>query len=70
MKCSQHVLRVGGPAAEPGHADYIFRLAWESFGVPQDQLVEVAMEREICALFRQFIKSKQVNLYTCHCFML
>ena len=35
--------------------DYVSRLAWERLGVPQEELVEVAGEREVWASLRRLL---------------
>ena len=49
MKCSGHVPLVD-PGEDPGHAgETMSRLAWERLGIPQEELDEVAREREVWA---------------------
>ena len=44
------VPRVGDPGEDPGHAgETVSRLAWECLGIPQEELDEVAGEREVWA---------------------
>ena len=38
--------------------DYVSRLAWERLGVPQEELVEVAGEREVWASLLRLLPSR------------
>ncbi|KAK0156391.1 putative uncharacterized transposon-derived protein F52C9.6 [Merluccius polli] len=50
VRCSGHVQLVGNLGEDPGHAgETVSRLAWERLGIPQEELDEVAGEREVWA---------------------
>lgn len=53
MKYSGHVQMVGDHRADPEYAegDYVFHLAWECFGIPHEELENMAEEIVGCSLF-------------------